>query len=82
MNNLLVSLYLQVAAALTGIRNRAANEVSRLRSDERGMELIQLILIIMIVIVAAVLVWTFLGDYIQGLFDQIDEHDIGILGGS
>ncbi|MCL1999413.1 MAG: hypothetical protein FWG65_11680 [Turicibacter sp.] len=47
------------------------SELAKLRDNEDGMELVQaLFLILMVVIIAAVL-WTFLSDMITDLLDRI-----------
>ena len=77
MNNLLMALHLHFCAAVAGVRGCLVNEAKRLRSDERGMELLQLILIIVIVIVVAVALWAVLGPVISDLLEQIETPEFG-----
>ena len=75
MKNLFLSLCLKMNAATTGAQKRITSEISHIKNDERGMELIQMILIIVIVVVIGAVVWAFLGGedgFIQGLIDQIN----------
>ena len=49
----------------------AKTEVSKLKGDERGMELIQVILLILIVVIIAAGLWAWLGDWIGELIMNI-----------
>ncbi|MCL1999412.1 MAG: hypothetical protein FWG65_11675 [Turicibacter sp.] len=71
MSNVMNTLYFSVIAAKLAVGGFIANEVGRIRRDERGMELISVILIILFVVVIAALLWIFLGDYIAELLQQI-----------
>jgi len=74
MNNLIASLYLRSSAFFANIGGFVSGEVDRIKKDETGMELIQVILIILMVILIAVALWTFLGTWITGLLqDVLDE---------
>ena len=69
MNNLFTALFM--------LKHFVTNEVRRMKNDERGMELLQVLLIVLIVVVIGGLVWVFLGDWIAGLIENIgDPPDI------
>lgn len=68
------------AAALTCRALQAKQDVSEavaeLKSDERGLSgVVVAILLILVAVLAVVLIWTFLGDYLQGVFDRITAAD-------
>lgn len=54
-----------------GMQNFFANEVKRIKEDESGMELIQVILIILMVVVIAAALWAFLGEWITNLLKDV-----------
>jgi len=61
---------------MTAFYLKAMNEVEHLKSDERGMELIQVIILILIVVVLAGALWMWLGDWIGELLSQIGDLEI------
>jgi len=71
MQNLFVWIYVSVCALVVSMSGFVSGEVRRIKNDERGMELLQVLLIILMVVVIGALVWAFLGDVIAGLFDDI-----------
>ncbi|MCL1935758.1 MAG: hypothetical protein FWF57_05220 [Defluviitaleaceae bacterium] len=46
-------------------------EMQRFKNDQRGMELIQVILLILIVVIIAAALWAWLGPWIGEMIDQI-----------
>jgi uncharacterized membrane protein len=85
MYNVMGALYLFFGMLKTGIKDFFVREYTRIRDDESGMEMLQIILIIVIVVIIAAVLWTFLGDWIQDMFDEIfnrsrtiDEFDLTI----
>ena len=75
MNNLLTALFFQVAVAMSSVKGFISNEAKRLKDDERGIELVTIVIIILIVVVLAAAIWAFLGDWIGELLRQIFESD-------
>ncbi|MCL2356942.1 MAG: hypothetical protein FWC70_07280 [Defluviitaleaceae bacterium] len=71
MKNALALMYLGACAKVEGAKNFVVAEAGRIKNDERGMELLQVILIILFVIIIAAVVWALLGDVIRDLIDQI-----------
>ena len=69
-------LFNRFAAALTckafQARQEAGEAVAELKRDERGLSgVVVAILLILVAVLAVVLIWTFLGDYLQEVFDRI-----------
>ena len=73
MNNMLTKAYLTTVTASAVAKNLIQDEAKRLKDDERGMELLQILLIILFVVVIAAAVWLLLGDWIRDLIDQIGD---------
>jgi peptidoglycan/LPS O-acetylase OafA/YrhL len=71
MKNAMIALYLGANEKITGAKNFVADEVRRIKDDESGMELLQIILIILFVVIIAAVLWAFLGDWITRLLQQI-----------
>lgn len=68
------------AAALTCKALQAKQDVSEavaeLKSDERGLSgVVVAILLILVAVLAVVAIWTFLGDYLQEVFERITAAD-------
>jgi len=78
MNNLIASLYLRSSTFFTNIGDFVSGEVGRIKKDETGMELIQVILIILMVIIIAVALWTFLGSWITDLLQNVLDESSNI----
>ena len=72
MNTLFAAVCLQIL----GLKDFIAKEIYRMRKDERGMELIQILFIIIIVIALVVIVWAWLRPWIVSLMDTIEAPDI------
>lgn len=53
------------------LKERAKNEIKSVRSDQRGMELLQVLIIILIVVLIAAALWTFLSPMITGFMQDI-----------
>ena len=73
-------LFNRFAAALTckafQARQEAGEAVAELKRDERGLAgVVVAILLILVAVLAVVLIWTFLGDYLQEVFDRITAAD-------
>lgn len=73
-------LFNRFAAALTcqafQVKQDVSEAVAELKSDERGLSgVVVAILLILVAVLAVVLVWTFLGDYLKGVFDRITAAD-------
>jgi phosphotransferase system glucose/maltose/N-acetylglucosamine-specific IIC component len=66
-----MSLCGRAATAILGAKAFVVDEATRLKSDERGMEILTIIIIILIVVIIAALLWVFLGDWITELFQNI-----------
>ena len=60
-----------IYAAITGFKFFVTNEFRRIKNDESGIEVVQVVIILLIVILIAAALWIFLSDYIQGLLDDI-----------
>lgn len=71
MNSIINMVNAWIISLCFGAKRLIANEVRRIRDDESGMELIQVVLIILIVVVIAAALWAFLGDYISDLIQKI-----------
>jgi len=50
-----------------------AGQVKRIKYDESGMELVQMVLLILFAVVVALAVWYFLGDAIAGWMDHTSD---------
>ena len=52
-------------------KQEVSEAVSELKSDERGLSgVVVAILLILVAVLAVVLIWQFLGDYLKGAFDR------------
>ena len=69
MNNFFAALCMQII----GLKDFVTNEVRRMKNDERGMELLQVLLIVLIVVAVGALVWAFLVPWIAELIDNIGD---------
>ena len=76
MNSLILSAYLGALAVTGNAKDFIKREVFRMKDDERGMELLQILLIVLLVVIIAAAVWIFLGDWIADLLDDIEEVDL------
>ena len=63
---------------LMGVKDFASQEIGRIKRDERGMELVQVVIILLIVILIAVAVWAFLGEWITQLLDTVYQQQLNI----
>jgi len=73
-------LFNRFAASLTckafQVREDVSEAVAELKSDERGLSgVVVAILLILVAVLAVVLIWGFLGDYLQDVFDRITAAD-------
>ena len=58
------------------VKQEVRETVAELKSDERGLSgVVVAILLILVAVLAVVLIWQFLGDYLQGVFDRITAAD-------
>ena len=58
------------------VKQEVSEAVSELKSDERGLSgVVVAILLILVAVLAVVLIWQFLGDYLKGVFDRITAAD-------
>jgi hypothetical protein len=71
MQLLMAWLYTHVGGTAANAKAFFANEVRLIKKDERGMELLQVLLIILFVVVIAAALWIFLGDFVVGLIQDI-----------
>lgn len=73
-------LFNRFAAALTCKALQAKQDVSEavaeLKSDERGLSgVVVAILLILVAVLAVVMIWQFLGGYLQEVFGRITDAD-------
>ena len=71
VNNWMFMIY----AALIGFKIFVVNEFRRIKSDERGIEIVQVIIILLIVVIIAAVLWFFLAEMIQDWLDSIRAED-------
>jgi len=64
-------LLLMVMFFLASVKNWVVNEIRRIKNDESGIEIVQVILILVIVIIIAAALWIFLKDTITGWLQKI-----------
>ena len=64
--------------SLMGVKGILSDEVGRIKRDEKGMELVQIVIILLIVILIAVAVWQFLGEWITQLLQQVFDTSLEI----
>lgn len=58
------------------VKQEVRETVAELKSDERGLSgVVVAILLILVAVLAVVLIWQFLGDYLQDVFDRITAAD-------
>ena len=74
MRNGCIKLYVNAGSAFTRLKDFAKGEVSSLRSDERGLEVLQVVLIIVMVVVIAAVLWAFLGEWVTNLLQDIADY--------
>ena len=60
-----------IYAAVIGFKFWVINEFRRIKNDESGIEVVQVVIILLIVILIAAVLWLFLSEYIQNLLDDI-----------
>ena len=60
-----------IYAAIIGFKFFVINEFRRIKNDESGIEVVQVVIILLIVILIAAALWIFLSEYITGLLDSI-----------
>ena len=65
------ALYFGAKSLHSNALDFVVDEAKRIKQDESGMELLQLILIIVIVVIIAAVLWAFLGDWIQDMLNTI-----------
>ena len=71
INTLSIKAYLAVKSLFP----EKSCESYRLRDDERGVSpVVATVLLILVAVLAALMVWTFLGEYIQKLINKITEN--------
>ena len=75
MNNFMIAAYLGITSAVAKTRGFIADEAQRIKDDESGMELIQVILIIALVVIIALGLWAWLGGWIGDIIDGIEDVD-------
>lgn len=72
VNRFLVNVFCKAAMAKQGLCEAG----SELRKDERGLSgVVVAILLILVAVLAVVLIWQFLGEYLQDVFDRITAAD-------
>lgn len=58
------------------VKQEVCETVAELKSDERGLSgVVVAILLILVAVLAVVLIWQFLGEYLQGVFERITKAD-------
>jgi hypothetical protein len=60
-----------ISAMILSVKLFIMNEFRKIRDDESGIEVVQVVIILLIVIVIAVALWAFLGGYIRDLLARI-----------
>ena len=69
-------LFNRFAAAVTCKAFQAKESLTELKEDERGLSgVVVAILLILVAVLAVVLVWQFLGGYLQEVFGRITDAD-------
>lgn len=63
-----------IYAAVTGFKMFAKNEFRRIRDDESGIEVVQVVIILLIVVIIAAAIWLFLAPMIQDWFATIGDE--------
>jgi len=80
INNFMVASYLGMISAVAKIKGFIADETHLIKNDESGMELIQVILIIALVVVIALGLWGWLSGWIGDLIEGIEEVEFNAPG--
>ena len=69
-------LFNRFAAAVTCKVFQAKESLTELKEDERGLSgVVVAILLILVAVLAVVLIWQFLGGYLQEVFGRITDAD-------
>ena len=63
-----------ITKAFLGTQDFVAKELKEISGDERGMEMLQVILLILMVVIIGAILWAFLGEMIQGMFNNITDN--------
>ena len=72
INAFAVAVYFSIA----GFVDNAKAKTKELLNDERGLSgVVVAILLILVAVLAVVLIWQFLGDYIEDMWDTITNAD-------
>ncbi|MCL2016326.1 MAG: hypothetical protein FWG68_08800 [Defluviitaleaceae bacterium] len=73
MSNVMNKLYFSMIAAKLAVSGFIAEEVRKIRQDERGMEFVQVLLLILFVVVIAAVLWAFLSGWVEALLGAITD---------
>ena len=60
-----------IYAAIIGFKFSVKNEFKRIRDDESGIEVVQVVIILLIVVIIAAAIWLFLSPMITDWFNSI-----------
>ena len=63
-----------VYAAVIGFKSFIANEFRRIKNDESGIEVVQVVIILLIVVIIAAVLWIFLGEMITEFLTNISKE--------
>ena len=74
MNKLITNAYFKGSK----LQEIAKNEIKRIKSDQRGMELLQIIIIILIALLVATALWTLLNPLIHNMLTRIRDSTASI----
>jgi len=69
MTGIMNAIGMGAVRASIGAKSFLAGEVRNIKNDESGMELVQIVLLILFAIIIAIAIWYFLGDAIAAWFD-------------
>ena len=76
MKNLFNRFAAMVTCKAFQAKQKACEAVEELKSDERGLSgVVVAILLILVAVLAVVMIWKFLGDYLKGVFTRIEGAD-------
>ena len=78
MDKFSTMLYLKTMNTCDNAARYVCNEINRIKNDEGGMELVQIVIILLMVILIAAAVWQFLGTWISELLEQVFDTSLGI----
>jgi len=70
MTGIMNAIGMGAVRASMGAKSFFAGEAKKIKDDESGMELVQIVLLILFAIIIALAVWFFLGDAIAAWFDS------------